>query len=158
MIVNQAFAREYWRNQNPIGQRLMSLDERLRTRLVVGAVGNVKHFAWMRPQTPKCRPSELLTSSPCFGGRRMGTRSGVLKVYGFLKAQLIDDRLRFADTPRIADAYQVELHNYIAIAWRGRGGLRRRLRRHLKNRRPRPPALPAAGGYVKNFQYGCAGA
>jgi len=44
IIVNQAFAREYWPNQNPIGQQLMSLDERPRTRVVVGVVGNVKHF------------------------------------------------------------------------------------------------------------------
>lgn len=44
VIVNQAFARAYWPNQSPIGQRLMSLDERPRTRLVVGVVGNVKHF------------------------------------------------------------------------------------------------------------------
>jgi putative ABC transport system permease protein len=44
VIVNQAFAREYWPNQNPIGQLLMSLDEQPRTRAVVGVVGNVKHF------------------------------------------------------------------------------------------------------------------
>jgi putative ABC transport system permease protein len=44
VIVNQAFAREFWPNQSPIGQQLMSLDEQPRTRVVVGVVGNVKHF------------------------------------------------------------------------------------------------------------------
>ncbi|MGA3237310.1 MAG: ABC transporter permease [Bryobacteraceae bacterium] len=44
VIVNRAFAREYWPDQNPIGQRLMSLDEQPRTRVVVGVVGDVKHF------------------------------------------------------------------------------------------------------------------
>jgi putative ABC transport system permease protein len=44
VIVNQAFASEFWPNQSPIGQRLMSLDEQPRTRVVVGVVGNVKHF------------------------------------------------------------------------------------------------------------------
>jgi hypothetical protein len=56
VIVNQAFAREYWPNQSPIGQRLMSLDERPRTRVVVGVVGNVKHFGLDAAADPKCIP------------------------------------------------------------------------------------------------------
>jgi putative ABC transport system permease protein len=44
VIVNQAFAREFLPGKSPIGQRLMSLAEQPRTRVVVGVVGNVKHF------------------------------------------------------------------------------------------------------------------
>jgi len=53
IIVNQAFAREYWPNQSPLGRRLMSLDEQPRTRVVVGVVGNVKHFGLDAAASPE---------------------------------------------------------------------------------------------------------
>jgi putative ABC transport system permease protein len=42
MIINQAAARLYWPNQNPIGKRIFSLDESSGFT-IVGVVGNVKH-------------------------------------------------------------------------------------------------------------------
>jgi len=78
VIVNQAFAQEFWPNQNPIAQRLMSLDEQPRTRVVVGVVGNVKHFGldaaadpemytlygWWRSMTLVVRCAAVPNSAP----------------------------------------------------------------------------------------------
>jgi ABC-type antimicrobial peptide transport system permease subunit len=44
VIVNEALAGKFWPGMNPIGRSLLTIDEQLRPRRVIGVVGNVKHF------------------------------------------------------------------------------------------------------------------
>jgi putative ABC transport system permease protein len=44
VVVNEALARKFWPGMNPIGQRLLTIDDQLRPRRVIGVVGNIKHF------------------------------------------------------------------------------------------------------------------
>jgi putative ABC transport system permease protein len=114
VIVNQAFAREYWPNQNPIGQRLMSLDEQPRARVVVGVVGNVKHFGldaaadpemytlygWWRSMTlvvrcaavPNSVPNSVPDSMVAAVRRRIATLDPEAPLYDVALAEQLVDR------------------------------------------------------------------
>jgi predicted permease len=56
-VINEAFARRYFPNQDPIGQQLLmryepyDVDE-IRPRQIVGIVGDVKHFGLAQPAPP----------------------------------------------------------------------------------------------------------
>ena len=57
VIINEAMARRFWPNQNPIGRRithdLSIVPGQQTTREVVGVVGDVRHFGLERPSEPQ---------------------------------------------------------------------------------------------------------
>jgi len=65
VIINQAAARLYWSNENPIGKRILSLDDSAGFT-IIGVVGNVKHAGLDNETSPEMYyhylqiPSELM--------------------------------------------------------------------------------------------------
>ncbi len=57
VVINEAMARRYWPNEDPIGQTLTHdltiLPDQMATRQVVGVVGNVRHFGLDQPSEPQ---------------------------------------------------------------------------------------------------------
>jgi putative ABC transport system permease protein len=51
-IVDQTLARQYWPNENPVGQRLFLADGQSTSREIVGVVGGVKHFGLSQACNP----------------------------------------------------------------------------------------------------------
>jgi putative ABC transport system permease protein len=130
VIVNQAFAREFWPDQNPIGQRLMSLDEQPRTRVVVGVVGNVKHFGldaaadpemytlygWWRSMTLVIRCAAGADSVPDSMAssvrRRVATLDPEAPVYNVALAEQLVDRFT---APRRLDSLLLGIFAALAL-------------------------------------------
>ncbi len=53
VVVNQAFVRKFFLNQNPIGARMgWALDKPIKWKTIVGVVGDVKHFGLDQPDSP----------------------------------------------------------------------------------------------------------
>jgi predicted permease len=73
VVINQAFARRYFPNQDPIGQQLLlrydpwPVDED-RPREIVGVVGDVKHWSLGQPASPFVYTSYLQQSAVFPGG------------------------------------------------------------------------------------------
>jgi putative ABC transport system permease protein len=71
-VVNESFARRYFRNEDPIGQRLLlryesyHIDED-QPREIVGVVGDVKHFSF-REKAPPMVYASYLQQPPIFPG------------------------------------------------------------------------------------------
>ena len=53
VVVNQAFVRKFFSNQDPIGARMgWALDKPIRWKTIVGVVGDVRHFGLDQPDAP----------------------------------------------------------------------------------------------------------
>ncbi len=53
IIINQAMAKKFWPRSNPIGQRIISIDERSTPREIVGMVKDVKSFGLAAQSKPE---------------------------------------------------------------------------------------------------------
>ena len=57
IVINEAMARRYWPNENPVGHRithdLSIIPGQATTREIVGVVGNVRHFGLEQPSEPQ---------------------------------------------------------------------------------------------------------
>jgi predicted permease len=70
IIINQAFARKYFANRNPIGGRVSRQDDPTRWSTVVGVIGDVRHASLEEPAEPQIYHPDME-----FGGGYIAVRS-----------------------------------------------------------------------------------
>jgi predicted permease len=70
IIINQAFAQQYFANRNPIGGRVSRQDDPTRWSTVVGVIGDVRHTSLEEPAEPQIYHPDME-----FGGGYIAVRS-----------------------------------------------------------------------------------